>query len=278
MESSQKVLKEIITFIVIAFALSSIFYFFLISRGTLEAKGRLYVFGLMWCPGIAGLITRLLFHRNIRGFGWGWGKTRYQIIGYLLPFSYASIAYVIVWLSGLGSINEEFSPNYLLLISLGTITNCVFALGEEIGWRGFLVPQLARLTDFTKTSLITGVIWSIWHYPLVIFANYNSGTPAWYGLTCFTVMAVGMTFPLTWIRLKSGSVWTAMFFHASHNLYIQSFFNPLTKDTGITKFIIGEFGAALAVISVIVAYIFWRMRSSLPDTQLKSETEVLAES
>ena len=203
---------------------------------------------------------------------------RIQILGYLLPLSYASIAYVVVWLSGLGSINEDFSPNYLLLISLGTITNCLFALGEEIGWRGFLVPKLARLTDFTKTSLISGVIWSIWHYPLVIFANYNSGTPAWYGLTCFTLMAVGMSFALCWIRLKSGSVWTAMFFHASHNFYIQSVFNPLTKDTGITKFIIGEFGAALAVISVIFAYILWRMRSRLADTKLKSETEVLAES
>lgn len=277
MRSSQKVRKEIITFIVIAFALSSIFYLLLISAGILP-KAKFYVLGLMWCPGIAGLITRLLFHRNIRGFGWGWGKTGYQILGYLLPLSYASIAYVVVWLSGLGSINEDFSPNYLLLISLGTITNCLFALGEEIGWRGFLVPKLARLTDFTKTSLISGVIWSIWHYPLVIFANYNSGTPAWYGLTCFTLMAVGMSFALCWIRLKSGSVWTAMFFHASHNFYIQSVFNPLTKDTGITKFIIGEFGAALAVISVIFAYILWRMRSRLADTKLKSETEVLAES
>ncbi len=278
MRPSQKVLKEIITFLVITFALSSIFYFLLISAGTLGAKGRFYVLGLMWCPGIAGLITRLLFHRNIRGFGWGWGRTRYQILSYVLPFSYCLLAYAIVWLSGLGGINEAFSPNYLILISLGTITNCVFALGEEIGWRGFLVPQLARLTDFTKVSLISGVIWSIWHYPLVIFANYNSGTPVWYGLICFTVMAVGISFGLSWIRLKSGSVWTAMLFHASHNLYTQSVFNPLTRDTGITKFIIGEFGAALAVIGVIVACIFWQMRSRLTDTQLKSEPEVLTES
>jgi hypothetical protein len=47
---------------------------------------------------------------------------------------------------------------------------------------------------FTSTALISGIIWSLWHYPILTFADYNAGTPTWYGLTCFTVMVVSISF------------------------------------------------------------------------------------
>ena len=64
--------------------------------------------------------------------------------------------------------------------------------------------------------------------------------------------------------LKSGSLWIAVLLHASHNLFIQRVFDPLTTDTGLTRYVTGEFGAALAVISLVVAYIFWKRRTELP--------------
>jgi hypothetical protein len=54
-----------------------------------------------------------------------------------------------------------------------------------------------------------------------------------------------------------------MIFHASDNLFIQNVFNPLTRDTGITKYITGEFGIALAITSLIAGYIFWMRRQQL---------------
>ena len=45
--------------------------------------------------------------------------------------------------------------------------------------------------------------------------------------------------------------------HASHNLFIESFFDPITIDTGRTKYVIGEFGAGLALVSIIFAIYFW---------------------
>jgi membrane protease YdiL (CAAX protease family) len=80
-------------------------------------------------------------------------------------------------------------------------------------------------------ALISGVIWSVWHYPILFFADYNASTPAWYGAACFTVMVVGLSFAFAWMRLKSGSLWTAVLLHASHNLFIQRVFDPLTTDT-----------------------------------------------
>jgi membrane protease YdiL (CAAX protease family) len=256
--------KEILTFLGLTFLLSAGPYSLIISSGSLSAGGGWYPIALMWCPGFAALITSLVYNKNLRGFGWGWGDTRYQASAYLIPILYALVAYGSVWLLGLGGIDDSFSRNWLSWLAFGTLLGCFAALGEEIGWRGFLVPRLAGLTSFTNVSLISGAIWAVWHMPLILFADYNGGTPGWYSLTCFTVMVVASSFVYAWLRLKSRSVWTAMLFHASHNFWIQGFFNPLTTDLGATKYFIGEFGAALAIVSVILAYLFWQRRHLLP--------------
>src|SRR5262249_26896824 len=157
---------------------------------------------------------------------------------------------------------KNLSPGLTILAyflyagTLGVLGSCISALGEEIGWRGFLVPELSKITSFPKTALISGIIWSMWHYPILLFADYNSGTPAWYGLSCFTIMVIGISFIYTYFRLKTGSLWTGVLLHASHNLFIQGFFDPITRQTEITKYVIGEFGAALAIMGIICAVIF----------------------
>lgn len=283
MQAAKEVHKKIATYLVLTFAFSSVFYYLIFSAQTISGSGGFYVLGLMWCPGLAALATRLLFQRNLRGGGWGWGQTRYQLTSYLLPLGYAGVVYLLVWLTGLGALSEETtarvaerfgldlqSPILALLVmllvggTLGMITSCISALGEEIGWRGFLVPELAKLTTFTRTALISGAVWSVWHYPLILFADYRSPTSTWFSLVCFTVMVMGISFPFAWLRLRSGSVWTSMFLHASHNIFIQAVFDRMTKDTGVTHWLIGEFGAGLALTGALVGFLFWRKRADLP--------------
>lgn len=282
MESSRREIRAgIFTYLACTFALSSIFYTLIIRAGHLAAGHGLYVFGLMWCPGVAAILTCLIRRRPIRSLGWKW-KWRYQAASYLIPILYAGAAYGVVWATGLGGVpnhavldrfsklgNANVSPARALIVfvlatgTLGMITSTASALGEEIGWRGFLVPELAKTTSFTKTALISGGIWTAWHVPILVFADYNSGTPVWYGLTCFAVMVMGISFVFAWMRLKSGSLWTGVFLHASHNLFIQGIFTPLTIDTGKTKWVIDEFGFALAIAAVVVAVIVWRMRAQV---------------
>ena len=76
-------------------------------------------------------------------------------------------------------------------------------------------------------------------------------------------MIFGLSFALTWLRLKSGSLWTAVFLHASHNVFIQQFFTPFTYDTGNTAYFIDEFGIGLALVSLLIAYLFWKRRDEL---------------
>jgi membrane protease YdiL (CAAX protease family) len=283
-DGSRGTTQKIITYIVITFALSSVFYYLIISSGSMSTAYGALASGLMWCPGVAALLTLAVHHESLRDLGWRRGKTRYQIWSYLIPIIYTSIAYVFVWSTGLGefsvvglvgNVTPQFGlqhasiwvtvVGYLIVtVPLGTVVACITALGEEIGWRGFLVPNLAKLTSYPKVAIISGLIWSVWHYPLLLFSDYNAGTPAWYGLTCFTVMVVGLSFAFAWMRLKSGSLWTAVLLHASHNLFIQRIFDPLTINTGLTRYVTGEFGAALAVMALIVAYVFWKKRAELP--------------
>jgi membrane protease YdiL (CAAX protease family) len=215
----------------------------------------------MWSPGIAALVTRLIYQRNLRGQGWGWGGTRWQLLSYFLPMGYAAVAYSAVWAAGLGGIGT-FEPNLLTFVVIGTVQSCFSALGEELGWRGLLVPELAKLTDFTRTALISGAVWALWHTPLILFADYNAGTSTVYATLCFVVMVMGISFAFAWLRLRSGSVWTAMFMHASHNLWIQGFFDRVTVNTGRTLWYTTEFGVALASVAVLVALLFWRHRAS----------------
>jgi membrane protease YdiL (CAAX protease family) len=260
----KRVIREALVYLVVTTALSSIFYYLAIRDGTLSARGLLYPFGLMWCPGVSALVTRVAFHRSLRGLGWGWGKTRYQLVSYFLPFAYALPAYGLVWLTGLGGVGEAPAESPWVFVGLGTVVSLIFATGEEIGWRGFLVPQLYRIMGFGRTSIVSGLIWAAWHAPLILFADYNSGAPRWYALLCFTVMVVAISFPFAWLRLKSGSLWTAALLHASHNLYIQGFFDQVTTDTGITEYLTGEFGVVVALVAAVVAWAFWRRRAELP--------------
>ena len=72
-----------------------------------------------------------------------------------------------------------------------------------------------------------------------------------------------MSFIYTWFRIKSGSLWTAVILHASHNLFIQNFFTPLTQDTGNTAYYIDEFGIVLPVVGICFALYYWNKRSKL---------------
>jgi len=274
--------KQVLTYLFFVLLFSSCFYCLIIRARHLGAGGGSYVLGIMWCPALAAFATLKLNRRSLSDLGWKWPPTKYALMSWYVPLLYASIAYAIIWASGLGGFpNHEFvsslvvrmglpvSPAvatllYVLLAgSFGLVRGLSSALGEEIGWRGFLVPELSKNMSFTATAFLSGVIWSLWHYPILIFADYNAGTPTWYGLSCFTVMVIAISFVFAWMRLKSGSLWTGALLHASHNLYVQAIFTPLTRDTGQTAWYIDEFGAVLPIVAVAFAIYFWSRRREL---------------
>jgi membrane protease YdiL (CAAX protease family) len=276
--------KAIAIFLLITLCISSIYYFLIIHTGKLGSGFGLYVAGLMWAPACSAFLTCRILKRNIADLGWSWKNPRYMLWAYLVPLIYALIAYLILWIAGWGGFyNKETVTQigasfgwaglpdgvimalYFIFTGLiGMVGSTAHGLGEEIGWRGFLVPEVYKVSNYTKTSLFVGCVWALWHVPILVFADYNSGTPAWYGLTCFAVMVISISFIFTWFRLRSGNLWTAAILHASHNLFIQSIFTPLTVYNSKTKYYIDEFGVVLAVVAVMAAIYFWTRRGELP--------------
>jgi membrane protease YdiL (CAAX protease family) len=82
----------------------------------------------------------------------------------------------------------------------------------------------------------------------------------------FTVMVTGLNFVFSWLRAKSGSFWPAAVLHASHNLFVQTLFTPLTSQTKITPFIIDEFGIGLALTGILLAVLFFE-KKKIPSTE-----------
>jgi uncharacterized protein len=270
-------------------AFSSVFYFLIAKSG--HSGGGLvnYVGCLMWCPGLAALVTCKYLDRDLSSLGWHWGKTRYQIMGYAIPLAYGTVSYAFVWLTGIGGFyNTKFvdlvekdlglgpmppwasiSLYFMFTATISVITNFATVLGEEIGWRGFLVPELAKRYGFAATAVVSGLIWALWHYPLLLLGDYHPDTPVWFYLPLFTLLVPAISFVWTWMRLKSGSLWPCVMLHAAHNTFIQRFFDPLTVYSKKTGYVAGEFGAALGVISILMAVYFWKRRGEVETGRAK---------
>jgi membrane protease YdiL (CAAX protease family) len=118
-----------------------------------------------------------------------------------------------------------FGPEIFILaqaiqaILLAPLLNGLFTLGEEFGWRAYLLPKLMPLGG-RKAMLLLGLIWGVWHWP-VIFMGYEygfgyAGAP-WLGPLVFLWFTFIFSTFLAWMTLKSGSVWPAVIGHASMN-------------------------------------------------------------
>jgi CAAX protease family protein len=91
----------------------------------------------------------------------------------------------------------------------------------------------------------------------------DADVPAWFWLPTFTVSAIAVSFVLAWLRLKTDSLWPGVFLYASHNLWMQSIFTPLTSEKEYTKWVAGNLGLGLVVVSIVVAVVFWAKRGDL---------------
>jgi membrane protease YdiL (CAAX protease family) len=234
--------RATILYLLFTLLFSSVIWALVIWSGHLGMAFGMMITAVMWCPALAALVTCRLVGRSFRSLAWRWPEGRHIAAAYFIPLAYAAIAYGAVWALRLGGWNSElvtlvtqrfglrgmpacgaFTLWFLFTATAGMIRGLSTALGEEIGWRGFLVPELVKQMSYTKLSLLIGIIWAAWHSPLLLFADYNAGTNRWYAMGCFTVMIVSNSFIFAWLRLKSGSLWTAAVLHASHNLFVKPF-------------------------------------------------------
>lgn len=96
------------------------------------------------------------------------------------------------------------------------VLNTIPALGEELGWRGFLFPELETRFGGPAALVGTGVIWGLWHAPLILL-GYNYPLHPVLGLLAFCLVCILLTGVFGWVRQRSGSVWPAAYGHGLFN-------------------------------------------------------------
>jgi membrane protease YdiL (CAAX protease family) len=290
--SDRTSITRIVTFLVLTFGLSAIFYVLIITGGEgIEP----WTLPLMLCPGVSAILTKLIFDRSLKGMGWKPGPAKWLGLGYLLPILYGAMIYGIAWLVGLGGfttdvVAERIGPGMpdasraqMVVIYTLFLATVVFVrsglpstFGEELGWRGFLFPELQRMTSFTTASLISGVVWTLYHLPLLLFSDYHSAAPIAFQVVVFFISTIAHTFVNNWLRAKSGSLWPAVFLHSSHNVFVRNVYDPLMARYPLTDFFVTEFGLGLLVINVLMALYVWSRRSEV-ETKPEAAMTMIAE-
>ncbi len=206
---------------------------------------------MMYTPTVAALVACKLDRKPLRstlglGFGHHAGRTVLTVILVVLAVALVALAglltsallgtytFDIVHLNGARQILEQQLaaagqpmpdiPVHLLVpiiiaqsFTLGTLISSPAALGEEIGWRGYLTPALAERLGAPLATLAIGVIWGCWHAPLLLL-GYNYPTiPGWQRLVWMSVFCTIVAAVLGWGRARTNSVIPAAIGHGAVN-------------------------------------------------------------
>lgn len=272
-ENKIQVWKTIFIFLGVLTLLSSICYYAILKLNPTS----IYIGALMMCPAIASFITLKLTSRSISSLPWGLKNLSYLKLSYVLPMAYVAISYVLIWIFGFGNVlNQDTITDWsqelgmsdfngsviiitmvVLLAIVGVIKNIGSTLGEEIGWRGFFIYELRKVFSFGGVSIISGLIWSIWHWPIILLIYKGSGAIIFH-LTAFTIMIVAISVIMTYYTFKSNSLWPAALFHSVHNICIQKIFTPITATTENSSYWIDEYGMMIPIVTTLFAVYFWR--------------------
>ncbi|MFB6354471.1 MAG: CPBP family intramembrane glutamic endopeptidase [Halobacteriales archaeon] len=197
----------------------------------------------MFAPAVANVVARLVtnegFERTLLRprFRARW---RVYAVAWLAPVALAVIGVALYFLARPGQFGGldaagAFVPvvdgtaalpteafvllQVVQLLVVAPLVNSLFTLGEEFGWRGYLLPKLLPL-GVRRALLAHGVVWGVWHWPIIAMGhNYGLDYPGapWVGMLLMVVFTVAVGVVFGWLSLRSGSVWPAVLAHAMVN-------------------------------------------------------------
>ena len=225
-----------------------------------EDKSGVFI-AIMFAPTVGALLARFAGPGIIQ-----WGRLSWWILAGLVPTGAVLIAYFLGAAIGVDSLEAQTLTRALISAPVAILTACLSAIGEEIGWRGFLWPLLRSRYSFLLSSLLIGFVWWLYHIPLILFGWYGmrSGIPA------FTVAIAGFTLFVGVLTDRSRSVWPSLVAHGGWNALVATGFAVTTSAgiqlkafTGSTTWV-GEFGWLAAIASLILGIItaIWHLRRS----------------
>ena len=243
----------------------------------------------MFCPLVAVLAAKRIVLHQSTGIGWKVrGKRRYWLAAWFGPAVFtvlAALLYFAVFSSRLdlsgswlvtaygGEMDAETlrsqlgisNLSYLLQTGLFAITlappiNMLFAVGEEAGWRGYMMPQLKERFGLLNGRLLGGVIWGVWHWPIMLLTGYEYGTnylgaPV-LGLVVWCVVCFALNTLLDWLYEKTGCIWVSAIAHGAFNA-VAALFTVLTYPADAYYNVLGPTPIGLIGMLPMLAAAVW---------------------
>jgi membrane protease YdiL (CAAX protease family) len=236
----KKTKRILITFFVLAFVISWIIWLpLLLFPARADQLDFLVLIGV-YGPFLAGIITTLIY--GGRAGLWSWLKSVfkwripvrwYLIGGILINFLFVALHIGLYLLLG-GSLllaNGDIPwYGYLLIFPVSVFLGFPFGsgLGEEAGWRGFALPKLLECFLPVTASVILGVVWGLWHIPVLLMSTWEGATQ---GILLF-VYVIPLSMIMTWVYCRSrGSAIPVMLMHTGGNLYGSMLTSSLILET-----------------------------------------------
>ena len=250
MQSKKKTLLRIVLYIVLAYLPVYVLGFAFSDKGggvTSALAGN----SLMLFPAIAVIITRLITKEGFKDALLGTGRRKSAkyyaaavIFPVLLPLVSGLILHLFIVKSG--SIGDSaFCDNGMLTAALlltapaTGLAMAVHGFGEELGWRGYLTPKLEELMPTPLAIVVTGIIWALWHGPLLAY-GYDFGRDydffPYGGFIAMIVMCIALSAFLTWLTKRTDSVYPAALCHMVLDLTLTSEFSLFAMKADGTPF------------------------------------------
>ena len=147
----------------------------------------------------------------------------------------------------------------LAAVTVGPLINSIPSLGEEVGWRGMLLPLLCERMSERRAAIVSGVIWGLWHAPIIAMGhNYGTGYPGFpvTGILTMVVACTSIGCLLSWLRLRSGSVWPCAVAHGAINAITNA--GVLFSTAGATLYGPSALGLVAGIPTMLLAVYCWR--------------------
>lgn len=230
-------------------------------------------------PGLASAFTRLVMHEGFRDVSFRLRGPRMGnafLLALFFPFVIGVVSYGFMYLFGLAEFDPPPFPiavgsplgqfGAILAFSLlGILLLLIPDAGEEIGWRGYLLPRMidARLP---QPVLFSSLVWGVWHLPVVFSGVYAIGPSRWISAAGLIVATLAFGTLLAWMRLGTGSVWPCVVAHAAWNSVINGGFTLATHNATENMWA-GETGIVVAITLLLAV---WMLRRSWKPAELKT--------
>jgi membrane protease YdiL (CAAX protease family) len=216
----------------------------------------------MCIPGVLSIVLRFILKSGFKDVGFRIGKGRYYIYAVAVPFVLALLVGLISAALDIRNFSlvspgqlAQLGPVLLFVLGLGLVG----AFGEELGWRGFLLPKL--MSGGVKSPyLICGLVWASWHLPLIAFGGFYQSDNELLMALIYGLGILAMSFVFSELRVRSESAWTAAIVHAAHNFFFQ-FAVPVLLLTApgsrseLWDMVAGDTGVCIAVLYVVAYFV-----------------------